>query len=129
MDKMRSGRNPDAALVLMAPKVLAHQVTSEADETVERTPQSYADHARGFVKTYSEYHFTVTEMIAEGDRVYVRWRQEGHHLGSIDGEKPTGKPLIEVSSAVYRVQDGQIAEYWIQIDRKGLELQLARNAK
>ncbi|MBJ7988184.1 ester cyclase, partial [Bacillus cereus] len=28
---------------------------------------------------------------------------------------------------VYRVEDGKIAEYWIQIDRSGIQNQLERN--
>jgi predicted ester cyclase len=65
-------------------------------------------------------------MLAQGDRVYVRWRQTGAHRGPIDGFPPTGRPLVEVASAVYRVRDGKIVEYWIQIDREGVRLQLER---
>ncbi|ETT39919.1 hypothetical protein C161_03694 [Paenibacillus sp. FSL R5-192] len=35
--------------------------------------------------------------------------------------------IIEIASAVYRVENEQIAEYWIQIDRMGIEKQLERN--
>ena len=73
--------------------------------------------------------FEIEELIAAGDRVFVRWRQAGRHLGSIDGETPSGCPLVELTSAVYRVNGGRIVEYWIQMDRKGLELQLAAETR
>ena len=73
--------------------------------------------------------FEIEELIAAGDRVFVRWRQTGRHLGSIDGETPSGCPLVELTSAVYRVKGGRIVEYWIQMDRKGLELQLAAETR
>jgi predicted ester cyclase len=54
----------------------------------------------------------------------------GPHPRSIgvDGYAVTGKPLVEVASAVYRVERGRIAEYWIQIDRFGMVEQLRRAA-
>jgi hypothetical protein len=40
---VRSGRDVSRATDLMAPVVLAHQVQSENEVTVERTPHNYAD--------------------------------------------------------------------------------------
>ncbi len=61
--------------------------------------------------------------------VYARRTQTGRHLAELDGYPPTGLPLVEVASAVYRLENGKIAEYWIQIDRLGLERPLQHNAK
>ena len=128
LDEVRTGRDPDAAARYFAPRVSAHQVTSEGETTVLRTPADYAAHVREFLALFGRYRFSVEEMIAQGDRVYVRWRQQGHHRASLRGEAPTGAPLTEISSAVYRVSDGRIVEYWIQTDRKGLEVQLEKGA-
>lgn len=128
MAEVRSGRDPDAAARYFAPTVAAHQVIAEGGTTVHRTPANYAAHVREFLALFGPFEFRVEELIAQGDRVYVRWRQQGRHLGSVNGETPTGAPLTEISSAVYRVRDGQIVEYWIQTDRKGLEVQLERAA-
>jgi predicted ester cyclase len=129
MEEVRSGRSPDAASRYFAPVVQAHQVTSEGETTVARTPAEYAGHVRGFTAAFGDYRFDIEELIAQGDRVYVRWRQQGSHQGSFNGESPTGAPLTEIGSAVYRVVDGRIVEYWIQLDRKGLEVQLERAAR
>ena len=126
MEQVRSGRDPDAATRYFAPVVQAHQITSEGETTVPPTPADYASHVRGFKQAFGEYAFTVEELIAQGDRAFVRWRRQGRHLGSIDGEAPTGKPLTEIGSAVYRAEGGRIVEYWILLDRNGLELQLGR---
>jgi predicted ester cyclase len=128
LDQVRSGRNPDAAARYFAPKVEAHQVTSEGETTVVRTPAEYAAHVREFIALFGKFDFQVVERLAQGARVYVRWRQTGRHLGSIRGEAPTAKTLVDISSAVYRVEGGRIVEYWIQTDRKGLDLQLAKAA-
>ncbi|GAB1157825.1 hypothetical protein YWY31_38500 [Paenibacillus illinoisensis] len=125
--EVRSGRNLDYADKLMAKQVLAHQVVSEEEVTVNRTPSEYADHVREMIQAYGEFSLEIQEMIVQGDKVYVRWRQEGVHMGEVDGYAPTHRPVIEIASAVYRVEHERIAEYWIQIDRLGIEKQLERN--
>jgi predicted ester cyclase len=127
LETVRSGREPEAAGRFMAPAVLAHQVVSEDRVTVERTPAQYAEHVRDMLTAWGTFEFRVDELIAEADRVYARWTQTGRHLGEVDGYAPTAEPVVEVASAVYRVEDGAIVEYWIQIDRFGIEAQLRRN--
>ena len=127
LEQVRAGRHPEQAPRFMAPRVVAHQVTAEAPQDVTRTPQDYAEHVAAFRQAWGDFDFEVTELIAEGDRVYARWRQRGCHIGEVDGHAPTRKPVIELASAVYRVEDGRIVEYWIQVDRLGTEAQLRAN--
>ncbi|MFF2157054.1 ester cyclase [Paenibacillus chitinolyticus] len=127
-DEVRSGKKLAAAPELMAGKVFAHQVQSEQEVTVERTPEVYAEHVQEMLDAYGPFALEVQELLGSGDRVYVRWKQTGTHISEVDGYPPTGLPVIELASAVYRVENGKIAEYWIQIDRAGIERQLKRNA-
>jgi predicted ester cyclase len=126
---VRSGQQPDAAHDYMAEQVLAHQMTAENETTVHRTPTNYADHVREMLEAYGTFQLEVQELLSQDNRVYVRWKQTGTHLGEVDGFPPTGKPIIEIASAVYRVEHEKIVEYWIQIDREGIRAQLERNAK
>lgn len=127
-EKVRSGLAPDSANLYMAEQVLAHQMTAENETTVRRTPANYADHVREMIAAYGDFHLEVQELIAQDDRVYVRWKQTGTHIGEVDGFPPTGQTIIEIASAVYRIENERIVEYWIQIDREGIRLQLQRNA-
>ena len=124
---VRSGRDLERVHNLMAPQVLAHQVVSEALQTVTRSPQNYLEHMLEMRTTYGEFSLKLEEVLTDGDRVYVRWKQEGRHLETLEGFAATGKPLIENASAVYRVKHNKIVEYWIQIDRAGLRAQLEGN--
>ena len=126
-EEVRSGNNPDYATELMADQVLAHQVISEEELTVLRTPQDYADHVKEMVEAYGDFTLEIQEFMVQENRVYVRWKQVGTHVGEVDGYQPTSLPVIEIASAVYRIEDEKIAEYWIQIDRAGIEKQLNRN--
>ena len=124
---VRSGKSPERAAEFMADTVLANQMNAEKQETIKRTPQNYLEHVKEFMALYGPYEFEITELIANENKVYARWKQTGKHLADIDQFKATGLPLIEIGSAVYRVENGKIAEYWIQTDRKGFDLQLQQN--
>lgn len=126
-EEVRSGKNPDYATELMAEQVLAHQVTSEEELTVIRTPNDYAEHVKEMVEAYGNFSLEIQEFMVQDNKVFVRWKQVGTHVGTVDGYQPTSLPVIEIASAVYRIEDEKIAEYWIQIDRAGIENQLKRN--
>ena len=127
LEQVRAGRHPERAGEYLASTVVAHQMASEAPVDVQRTPADYAAHVGDFRRAFGSFDFEVTELIAEGDRVYARWRQVGCHVGPVDGHAPTHLPVVEVASAVYRVEAGRIVEYWIQVDRLGTDLQLRGN--
>lgn len=127
LETVRAGKTPGDANLFMADTVLAHQMNAEDQTTVKRTPQNYSEHVREFLKMYGNFSFEITELLSEGDKVYVRWLQKGRHLTEIDGYPATGKPLNEIASAVYRLDNYKIVEYWIQIDRFGFEKQLEQN--
>ncbi|ENQ3107791.1 ester cyclase [Bacillus cereus] len=129
-EEIRSGRNLHLVTEFMAEKVLAHQVQAEDEVTVERSPMDYADHVQEMLDVYGTFTLEIQELLAsQQDRVYVRWKQTGTHIGEVDGYQPTRLPIIELASAVYRVEGGKIVEYWIQIDRTGITAQLERNKK
>ena len=127
LEQVRSGKFPEKSDVYMANSALAHQMNSENETTVIRTPRNYSEHIEEFVTLFGNFTFEITELIADEDKVYARWKQIGYHLAEIDGYKPTRKPLIEVASCVYRLENYKIVEYWIQIDRLGFEKQLQQN--
>ncbi|MFJ7183344.1 ester cyclase [Lysinibacillus xylanilyticus] len=126
-EEVRSGKNPDYATELMADRVLAHQVISEEESTVLRTPTDYADHVKEMVEAYGDFSLEIQEFMVQGNKVYVRWKQVGTHVGEVDGFQPTSLTVIEIASAVYRIEEEKIVEYWIQIDRAGIEKQFNRN--
>ena len=127
LEQVRSGKFPEKASLYMADSILAHQMNAENETTVIRTPQNYSEHIEDFVRMFGQFSFEITDLIAEEDKVYARWKQIGNHLAEIDGYQPTGNPLIEIASCVYRLENNKIAEYWIQIDRLGFEKQLQQN--
>lgn len=126
-EEIRSGKNLHLAPQFMAEKVIAHQVQAENEICIERSSAEYASHVQEMLEAYGRFTVDIQEFISQQNRVYVRWKQTGTHIGEVDGFEPTGLPVIELASAVYRVEDGRIVEYWIQIDRAGIIAQFERN--
>ena len=108
---------------LMADTVPAHQHVAERDETVVRTPAEYAAHVQDMLRDHGPWRFEVRELLVEHDHVFVRWLQHGR-VTPEEARPGSHRPLREAGSAVYRVTDGRIQEYWIQLDRYGHEAQL-----
>ena len=66
----------------------------------------------------------IEDLVAEGDRVVIRFTAEGTHHGTLLGVPPTGKRLRVTAIAIYRLVGGKIVEHWEEGDRLGLFQQL-----
>jgi len=114
-ENVRSGKNLQAAYEFIHEQVIAHQVQSENEYTITRSPKDYIEHVEEMQELYGQFELIIQEIVADENKVYVRWKQ----IGQTD----KNKTIIQIASAVYLVERGKIAEYWIQIDRKGIENQ------
>jgi len=74
--------------------------------------------------TFPDYSGETEAMVAEGDVVAVRYSVRGTHEGEYQDVEPTGKTAEWTGMAMYRVEDGRIAEIWLEEDRLGLLEQL-----
>jgi len=66
----------------------------------------------------------VDEMIAEGDRVMVRWTFSGTHQGEFASLPPTYKRIEYSGINIFRIASGRISEIWDIYDRLWLWQQL-----
>ena len=63
-----------------------------------------------------DQHFTLEDIIAEGDRVVVRWTTKATQVGEFLGIPATGKSYTIPGIDIYRLQDGRMAEHWHVVD-------------
>ena len=69
-------------------------------------------------KAFPDYHETIEDTIAEGDKVWIRVSvNTGAHTGEFMGLAPTGKKLTIEMVDIFRVVDGKIVEYRDVTDR------------
>jgi len=76
--------------------------------------------AGAFRRSFPDWHSTIEELIAEGDRVAERWTGRGTHRGELQGIAPTGRRVEVPGSVFYRIVDGKIVEFRGQLDMMGL---------
>ncbi|HEY3530514.1 MAG TPA: ester cyclase [Nocardioides sp.] len=69
-------------------------------------------------------HFTIEDLVAEGDRVVVRWTNSGTHVGEFAGIPATGRAFTIAGIDVYRLVDGRLCEHWHVIDQLAMLGQL-----
>lgn len=61
---------------------------------------------------HPDLRFDVHDLIAEDDRVLIRWTLHGTQTGPLLGRPPSGRPARLSALVVFRVADGRIAERW-----------------
>jgi steroid delta-isomerase-like uncharacterized protein len=69
-------------------------------------------------------HFTLVDLIAEDDKVVVRWTNRGAMVGPFLGMPPNGKPYAIAGIDIHLLRDGKMAEHWHVVDQLAMLQQL-----
>jgi predicted ester cyclase len=77
-----------------------------------------------YLSAFPDMHFSIEELIAEGDSVFCRSIITGTHDGPIKGIEPTGRQVSVDNGEVFRFDDGRFVGYWCQVDVAGMIRQL-----
>jgi len=62
------------------------------------------------IKGFPDFQFTIEDMIAEGDKVWVRFKETGTHKGEYLGLAPTGKKIAVTAVHNFRIVNGKVVE-------------------
>src|ERR1700704_3513073 len=89
--------------------------------------QAWLHVGQGYFEAFPDFHLTVQDLVAEGDRVAVRWTWTGTHKGEFMGAPATGKHVEGAGMGLYRVSGSLIAEQWVTEDMTALMRQLGVN--
>jgi predicted ester cyclase len=77
-----------------------------------------------FHGAFSELSNTVDDVIAEGDRVALRWRTRARHTGQLMNIAPTNTMGEVTGITLERIVDGKIVESWDEWDQVGMLRQM-----
>jgi len=72
--------------------------------------ESYKQHLTMSYKSFPDSHETIEDIIAEGDKVWIRIKGTGTHKGEFRGLAPTGKKITWEAVSIYRTADGKVVE-------------------
>lgn len=112
--------NLDAVDELVTDSYVRHDPNSPEVRGPEEEKQLIAMYRSAF----PDLHFTIEDMVAEGDKVVIRVSISATHKGELLGIPPTDKQLMFTATETYRLAEGKIAEQWVNMDTFGMMQQL-----
>jgi steroid delta-isomerase-like uncharacterized protein len=86
--------------------------------------EGYKQFVSQFRAAFPDVQFTVEDLIAEGDKVTLRWSGQGTHKAELAGISATGKSVTITGIDIFRIVAGQIVERWGERNTLALMQQL-----
>lgn len=112
----------DRAVEYVAPALVRHDLTG-AYPGVDAA--NLGDFAAELIKGAPDLQVIEHDVVAGGDRVAARVTMEGTHEGLLFGQEATGRRFTVNEMAIYRLEDGKIAETWQLVDIAGFMKQIS----
>lgn len=90
---------------LIAPNYVLHYSGNEY-----KGPEGFKQIVTGARNAFPDLHYTIDDMVAEGDWVAVRYTMTGTFTGEMGGIAPTGKHVTVPEAIFYRFEGGKEVE-------------------
>ena len=81
------------------------------DHTSKVGPEGLKQLMNMAFKAFPDFHETIEDIIAEGDKVWVRITFTATHKGEWMGIAPTGKKITTEMVDIFRIANGKLVEY------------------
>jgi steroid delta-isomerase-like uncharacterized protein len=99
------------------PAALVDQYIADSDPDLKQ-------HIAYSESAFPRYELIPDDMLAEDDKVVVRFTLRATHRGEFMGVPATGKQVAVPGIIIYRLAGGKIAEHWMQVDSVEMMRQL-----
>lgn len=119
-EELLNGGELSVADELVTPDFVNH----EAPPGKDRGPESMRGLVTMLRTAFPDLHFTIGDLVAEGDTVAGRVTMSGTHEGSFMGMPPTGRSVRQDQMHIVRFRDGKAIEHWGVRDDLGMMRQL-----
>ncbi len=87
-------------------------------------PAGFREIVVGLRTGFPDIHYTIDDVVAESDRVAVRWHWTGTHKAPYRNHPPTGKVLSNPGMGIFQFRDGKIVAATLETDRLGFLVQV-----
>lgn len=75
-------------------------------------------------EAFPDLRWVIHDLIAEEDRVALRWSAAGTHRGTYSGVPATGRHIAFGGLTMYRLRGGQVIDEWVAWDELGILRQM-----
>jgi predicted ester cyclase len=106
-----------------APDFVLHDPNIQLPAGGIHNREDYKQFLSGFMAALPG-QFTIEDLIAEGEKVVLRYTHHGTHQGSWRGVAPTGKAVTFTGTVTYHIVDGKVVEAWQNADNLSVLRQL-----
>jgi len=111
----------DALSEVLAPDFVSHNLTKGTPNTIAGLKGLQAK----TLAAYPDYQVSIEDLLAEGDKVTMRFVMKGTHTGSPFMDIPaTGNKLEVTGISIFRLVNDKIVEHWGEVDNLGWMIQL-----
>jgi len=91
----------------------------------ETGPSGFKTTTVSIIESFPDIQWNIEDLIAEKDKVVVRWSTKGTHQGTFRGIFPaSGKQIEDRAIVIYQIKDYKIVNVWKQVDRLGFLQQI-----
>jgi steroid delta-isomerase-like uncharacterized protein len=104
--------------------IAANYVDHVTPPGVPNTREGFKQFIGTFLATFPDFHYTVEDLVADGDKVVARLTAQGTQQGALMDIPATGKQATWSEIHIGRLANGTIAEHWGEIDNLGMLQQL-----
>jgi predicted ester cyclase len=108
---------------IYAPHFVSHQHSHPHVRDV-RGLSALIAFVREFREAFPDFHDSIDDQIAEGDKVVTRFAFTGTRRGVLMGLEPTNKRATWMGIVIDRLEQGKIVEEWVSWDLFGMMQQL-----
>jgi steroid delta-isomerase-like uncharacterized protein len=103
-----------------APNVVYHQATGTNIRGLKDFKQFFSD----LFNAFPDFHMTIDDIVAEGDKAVIRYTYTGTHKGAFMGIPATNKKVTGWTIQIDRFVGGKCVEAWERMDTLGFMQQL-----
>jgi steroid delta-isomerase-like uncharacterized protein len=90
----------------------------------EKGPRGFADNVSTIISAFPDIKWTIEDLMADNDKVIVRWTWEGTNKNPFRGLPASGKKVHDHAIAIYQFSGEKVTYAWIESDRLGFLQQI-----
>lgn len=111
-------------------KFIQEYISAMGKDKSEATIDKYVsdEHLKSHIIIFESglpnYQLIPRDIIAEGNKVTVRFQCQGEHKGELFGQSPTGRKVDFDGIIIYELKDYKIVNHWLQADSVALMQQI-----
>ena len=123
----REGNSIDSVMHF---RIDSNRAGSRPRRELDLRPQpQYKERVRVLRAPFPDQHFTVQDILADSDKVFITWLWAATHQGDIAGFPATGNPIKTSGATVYYFDAERLTGHWQITDRLGVFMQLRQGLK